>query len=151
MAEPDGTFVPKDVFKLLAYHEEFDIVCGTRTTRELIWSEANMGWFLRLGNFIVAKLLEILYKSCSLSDCDCTLRLVNRHAIEKILPMLRVKGSHFLPEMIILAKRNHLRTIEIPVNYRRRNGASKITGSLAGTLKTGLNMIWLIVRYRLKG
>ena len=33
-----------------AYTDEFDMVLGTRTTRELIWSQANMGWFLRVGN-----------------------------------------------------------------------------------------------------
>ena len=50
LAEPDGTFVGRDVLKLLAYADDFDMVCGTRTTRELIWAQANMGWFLRVGN-----------------------------------------------------------------------------------------------------
>src|SRR5204862_7578235 len=39
MAEPDGTFVGRDVLKLLAYAEDFEMVCGTRTTRELIWKQ----------------------------------------------------------------------------------------------------------------
>ena len=30
LAEPDGTFVGRDVLKLLAYSDEFDMVCGTR-------------------------------------------------------------------------------------------------------------------------
>ena len=34
LAEPDGTFVAKDVVKLLAYADELDMVMGTRTTRE---------------------------------------------------------------------------------------------------------------------
>ena len=50
LAEPDGTFIGRDVLKLLAYADDFDMVCGTRTTRELIWDQANMGWFLRVGN-----------------------------------------------------------------------------------------------------
>lgn len=61
MAEPDGTFVGRDVMKLLAYADDFDMVCGTRTTRELIWRQANMGWFLRWGNWIVAKMIQVLY------------------------------------------------------------------------------------------
>lgn len=150
LAEPDGTFVSKDVFKLLAYSEDFDMVCGTRTTKELIWAQANMNWFLRNGNLVVAKLLEILYNTCSLSDCGCTMRLVRREAVQKFLPSLTVTGSHFLPEMVILARRKGLRIIEIPVNYRGRVGSSKITGSLKGTLKTGLNMLWLIIRYRFR-
>ena len=47
LAEPDGTFVARDILKLLAYSDDFDVVLGTRTTRELIWSGANMGMFLQ--------------------------------------------------------------------------------------------------------
>jgi hypothetical protein len=50
--------------------------------------------------------------------------------------------------MLIMAHHQGVRIIEIPVNYRRRLGRSKITGSLVGTLKTGLCMLWLIVLYR---
>jgi glycosyltransferase involved in cell wall biosynthesis len=149
-AEPDGTFRGNDIFKLLAYVEEFDMVCGTRTTKELIWSAANMGWFLRFGNIVVAKMLEFLFQGPSLSDCGCTLRLIRRDSLNKFSTKLSVGGSYFLPEMMILALVNNLRVIEIPVNYHARKGLSKITGSLKGTLKTGLNMIWLILRYRVR-
>lgn len=149
LAEPDGTFVGRDVLKLLAYADDFDMVCGTRTTRELIWEQANMGWFLRVGNWAVAKLIQVLYGGPSLTDCGCTLRLVHRTAAARMLEKLTVGGSHFLPEMVILALRQGLRVIEVPVNYRGRVGESKITGTLRGTLRTGLNMIGLILRLRL--
>ena len=150
MAEPDGTFLGRDVLKLLAYADDFDMVCGTRTTRELVWDQANMGWFLRIGNWAVAKLIQFLYGGPSLSDCGCTLRLTHRAALERIRGDLTVGGSHFLPEMVILALKRQLKIIEIPVNYRGRVGESKITGSFAGTLRTGLRMIALILRYRLQ-
>ena len=148
MAEPDGTFVGRDVLKLLAYSEDFDMVCGTRTTRELVWEQANMGWFLRIGNWFVAKMLQFLHDGPSLSDCGCTLRLTHRKALDKIQDELTVGASHFLPEMVILALRKNLSIIEVPVNYRGRVGESKITGSLKGTLRTGFRMIALILRYR---
>ncbi len=151
LAEPDGTFAGADVVKLLAYADDFDMVCGTRTTRELIWEQANMGWFLRLGNLAVAKLLQVLFNTCSLSDCGCTLRLVRRDALQTFLSDLTVRGSHFLPEMVILARRRGLRIIEVPINYRARRGLSKITGSLRGAVTTGVAMIALILRYRLRG
>lgn len=151
LAEPDGTFVGKDVVKLLAYAEDFDMVCGTRTARELIWAEANMGWFLRWGNVAVAKILEFLFNGPCLTDCGCTLRLVRRDALQRFRERLTVTKSHFLPEMVILALRAGLKIVEIPVNYRGRVGESKITGTLKGTLKTGGNMIRLILRYRLSG
>ena len=148
LAEPDGTFVGRDVLKLLAYSEEFDMVCGTRTTRELIWAQANMGWFLRIGNWTVAKMIQLLYGGPSLSDCGCTLRLTHRSALNRIQDDLTVGGSHFLPEMVIAALKRGLKIIEIPVNYRGRIGESKITGNLQGTLRTGFRMIGLIVRHR---
>jgi glycosyltransferase involved in cell wall biosynthesis len=148
LAEPDGTFVGRDVLKLLAYSEDFDMVCGTRTTRELIWEQANMGWFLRIGNVVVAKLVQVLHDGPSLTDCGCTLRLIRRQALDAIQDRFTVGASHFLPEMVILALKRRLRVIEIPVNYRGRVGESKITGTLAGTWRTGTRMIALILRYR---
>ena len=149
LAEPDGTFVGRDVLKLLAYSDDFDMVCGTRTTRELIWAQANMGWFLRVGNWAVAKLLQLLHSGPSLTDCGCTLRLIHRSALARIDGQFTVGGSHFLPEMVILALKGGLRVIEVPVNYRGRVGESKITGTFKGVLKTGVRMIGLVLRYRL--
>jgi glycosyltransferase involved in cell wall biosynthesis len=149
MAEPDGTFMARDVLKLLAYSDDFEMVCGTRTTRELIWAHANMGWFLRVGNLVVAKMIQILYGGPSLSDCGCTMRLTHREALAKIQDEMTVGGSHFLPEMVILGLKKKLRVIEVPVNYRRRVGESKITGTLSGTLQTGFRMIGVILKHRL--
>ena len=150
LAEPDGTFVGRDVLKLLAYSDDFDMVCGTRTTKELIWEQANMGWFLRLGNWTVAKMIQFLYNGPSLSDCGCTLRLTRRAALDRIQDDLQVGGSHFLPEMVIAGLKRRLKIIEIPVNYRGRVGESKITGSLQGTLRTGFRMIALILGNRFR-
>jgi glycosyltransferase involved in cell wall biosynthesis len=148
LAEPDGTFMAKDVLKLLAYADDFDLVLGTRTTRELIWHGANMGWQLRWGNWVVAKLLQVLFGGPSLSDCGCTLRLVRRSAVERMLPRFTVGGSHFLPEMVCLALLDGDRLVEVPVNYRHRVGESKITGSMQTTVRVAARMITVIVRYR---
>src|SRR6266545_1487075 len=149
LAEPDATFMGKDVLKLLTYADDFDLVLGTRTTRELIWRGANMGWQLRWGNWIVAKVLQVLFGGPSLSDCGCTLRLIRRDAAARMLPRLTVGGSHFLPEMVCLALLDKARLIEVPVNYRHRVGESKITGSMQTALRVGARMLGLIVRYRL--
>jgi glycosyltransferase involved in cell wall biosynthesis len=149
LAEPDGTFIGRDIIKLLAYADDFDMVCGTRTTRELIWEQANMGWFLRVGNVAVAKMLQVLFDGPSLTDCGCTMRLIHRTGLQRILGDLTVGGSHFLPEMVIAGLRRGLKVIEVPVSYRGRVGESKITGNLKGTLRTGTNMIRLILTRKL--
>ncbi len=63
---------------------------------------------------------------------------------------LTVGGSHFLPEMVVLALLDGLRVIEVPVNYRGRLGESKITGSVPTALRVGFRMIRLILGYRLR-
>lgn len=148
MAEPDGTFVARDVHKLLAYCHDVELVLGTRTTSEMIFEEANMGRFLRLGNWLVAKLLELLFNTPSLSDCGCTMRLVHRSALDRFVDRLTVGSSHFLPEMVILARQTGATMVEVPVSYHPRNGTSKITGDVKGMVEVGANMVKLIVAYR---
>lgn len=150
LAEPDGTFIGRDIFKLLAYSYDFNLVMGTRTSHQLIWSGANMGWFLRLGNVAVAKMLEFLFNTPQLTDCGCTLRLVHRDKLQLFLEKLRVTQSHFLPEMVIRARQAGLSMIEIPVNYRPRIGESKITGMLNEAIGTGMRMLGLILKMRFR-
>jgi len=148
-AEPDGTFMGKDILKLLMYIDDFDAVFGTRTSKECIWSGANMNWFLRLGNWFVAKLLEYLFNGPSLTDVGCTLKLIKADALKKIQKRFTVGSSHFSPEFMILCIDRGIKTVEIPVNYKTRVGTSKITGETWKALELGIIMIMLILAYRL--
>ena len=49
ICEPDGTFNPRDLLKLLPFTEECELVVGSRTVSNFIWDGANMGAFLRWG------------------------------------------------------------------------------------------------------
>src|SRR5262249_10864712 len=80
VSEPDGTFLGRDTFKLLAYVDDFDVVYGSRTARTFIWRGANMGALLRWGNWGVAKLMEFLFNSTNLTDVGCTMRLARAGA-----------------------------------------------------------------------
>lgn len=150
ISEPDGTFSGNDVVKLLAYSDDFDYVVGTRTTRELIWEGANMGAFLKWGNWAVAKLLEFLYNTTTLTDVGCTMRLIKRQLYQKLKSNFTVGTQHFGPELTILVAKHGTKFIEIPVNYRPRVGRSSVTGSFRKSLILGMRMIWLIIVYRFK-
>ncbi len=149
LSEPDGTFRARDVYKLLAFAEDFDVVYGSRTAQALVWHGANMGVFLRLGNWIVAKMMEFLFNSINLTDAGCTMRLLRRRAIEIMSPDFRVGGSSFGPEMMLLSLSHRLRIIQVPVNYLPRVGKSSVTGDPRKALILGLSMIALIWKYRL--
>lgn len=146
-AEPDGTFIGKDVLKLLIYSDDFDCVFGTRTSKVCIWSNA-MNWFLRYGNVFVAKLLEYIHNGPCLTDVGCTMKLIKKESLDKIIDKFRVGGNHFSPEFMLHCIKNKIKCVEIPVNYKNRIGTSKITGKFTTAFILGLKMIWLIIRHR---
>ena len=150
LSEPDGTFMPRDILKLLVYADDCDAVFGTRTTREMIWSDANMGTFLKWGNWAVAKLVEVLFNTSHLSDVGCTYRLLTRETLEKIEPRFSVGGSHFGPELMLLVITSGARVVEVPVNYLPRVGESSVTGDLGKAIRLGLQMIAYILMFRLR-
>jgi hypothetical protein len=149
ICEPDGTFLSRDVLKLLAYAEDFDVVYGSRTSQELVWRGANMGTFLRWGNWAVAKYMEFLFNATSLTDVGCTMRLIRRDVAEALRDQFQIDGSQFGPEMMALTLRHHYRVVQVPVNYLERVGVSAVTGDPEKAFLLGLQMIWLITRHRL--
>jgi glycosyltransferase involved in cell wall biosynthesis len=150
LAEPDGSFEPVDVLKLLAYAYDFDVVLGSRTNSELIWTGANMGWFMKWGNWTVAKYVEFLFNTTALTDVGCTLRLFTRDVLRAIEPHFSVGSSHFGPQMTLLAIAAGARLMEIPVNYRQRVGRSMVTGSRWTAFTVGLQMIAMITAFRVR-
>jgi glycosyltransferase involved in cell wall biosynthesis len=150
VSEPDGTFRGHDVLKLLAYADDFEIVYGTRTSKELIWKGANMGLFLRWGNYWVAKLMEVLFNCTSLTDVGCTMRCIRKDALRDLEPYFTVNGSFFGPEMMVLSILLKMSIIQVPMNYTKRVGTSSVTGNLMVAFFLGLRMIRLIIGYRLE-
>jgi hypothetical protein len=148
LTEPDGTFLPADIVKLLAYSDDCDAVFGTRTTRELIWSGANMGAFLKWGNWAAAKLVEALFNTSHLSDVGCTYKLISRPLAERLTPQFTVGGSHFGPELMLRVITSGARFVEVPVNYLPRVGQSAVTGDLRKAFMLGLRMIGFILAFR---
>ena len=134
---------------LLAFADDFEVVYGSRTARMFIWRGANMGLFLRWGNWAVAKLMEFLFNATNLTDVGCTMRLLSRPALEAIQGRFTIGGSAFGPEMMLLSLIAGLRVIQIPVNYLPRVGVSSVTGDLRKAVALGLWMIGLVWRYRL--
>jgi hypothetical protein len=147
VAEPDGTFLPADILKLLVYSDECDVVFGTRTTREMIWADANMDWFLRWGNWAVAKMIEVLLNTSHLSDVGCTYRVLRRPLAQHVVANMTVGGSHAGVEIMLLTITSGARFVEVPVNYLPRVGESSVTGKRLLAVQVGLRMIQLVLRF----
>lgn len=53
-------------------------------------------------------------------------------------------------EMQIKAHLAGLRTVEVPVSYRRRVGVSKITGTVSGTMRASFKILWMLFSMALR-
>ena len=149
IAEPDGTFSGHDVAKLLAYSDDVPVVFGTRTQREFVWEGANMGIFLKWGNWAVGKLMEFLFNTTLLTDVGCSMRLFDRESYDTIRPHFTIGGSAFGPQLMLLTILHKIPFIEIPVNYKKRVGQSSVTGSTFKAFLLGSEMILMILKVRL--
>jgi len=145
LCEPDGTFEAADILKLLVYSDDFDCVWGTRTNVALISHGANMEWYMRFGNVLVAKLLQNLFNTSRLTDVGCTYKLMKRHVHSSIKDKFTIGSSHFGPELMLLTIVHGFSLVEIPLSYHERVGVSMVTGSMMKTFNLALRMILLII------
>lgn len=147
LVEGDGTFDAGDLDKMLAYLVHFDVVMGSRTTRELNSADSQMDWLINPFNQLVAKLLQIRFWGVRLSDVGCTFRVMRREAWERVKDRPMVGGNAFNVDLAIACFEAGLRAIEIPVAFRARVGASKGVGTNKWkAAKAALSMLGLIYR-----
>jgi glycosyltransferase involved in cell wall biosynthesis len=98
----------------------------------------------RFGNWLATKLIWLFYGH-RYSDLG-PFRAITWEALGKI-------GMHdtdfgWTVEMQIKALKQNLRVIEVPVDYRKRVGVSKIAGTVRGTVMAGYKIIYTIFKYR---
>ncbi len=149
ICEPDGTFAARDLLKLLPFTDRAGLVLGSRTVSHYIWSGANMGHFLKWGNWFVAKLIEVLFGTGYLSDVGCTFRVISKDVVQCFdFSKLHSDGT-FGMEFQLVAAMAKIPITQVPVNYYPRVGVSGYTGNLRGAFTLGMRMIGIIIRYRL--
>ena len=153
LAEGDMTFRGRDIWKLLPYTDDVDMVVGSRTHMSLIEPGSQMDWFYLLGNLFLAKVLQFrffnskFFGKVRFTDVGCTLRAIRRDALLKIVDDLKVGGHHFSPHMTKIALKKGLRVVEVPVTLRKRVGISKgAGGNRKLAIRVGLKMLWHIIK-----
>ncbi len=156
LTESDNSFVASDIYKLLSYVLDFEMVNGARTDSRIISSTADWTFPYRLANYMVAKLMQFLYlnrftfKSTGFHEVGGTFRAFQMETWREISPLVKEGKSAFLPEITTLYLRKKKKIIEIPVSYKARDGESKISGSRKKATLLALRMIRIILRNRFK-
>lgn len=152
LAEGDMTFRGHDIWKMLPYLDDVDMVVGSRTHVGLVDPDSQMNWFYLWGNLFLAKVLQFRFfnlKSLGrvrFTDVGCTMRAIRKDALAKIIDELEVGDHHFSPHMILVALKNGLRVVEVPLTFGKRVGVSKgAGGNRKLATKVGLRMLWHIL------
>ena len=124
----DESFDLGDIDKLLAYICDADLVLGTRTTSQLAQQGSNLRWTARMGNYALARLIQLLWpgRRVELTDVGCSFRAFWRESYGRIAGQIRSSGPAFAPEMIVEALRARLWVIEIPINYCRCSDEARV-------------------------
>ena len=143
----DGDFsdFPEEIVLLISPIEtgEEDFVLGSR----MILPKSQLALLpqARYGNRLAVFLIKLFFKH-EFTDLG-PFRAIRYSSLMSI--GMKDMDFGWTVEMQIKAVRNGLRIREVPVNYRKRIGISKITGTFLGTFRAGIKIIYTIFKYLL--
>jgi glycosyltransferase involved in cell wall biosynthesis len=141
--DADGADDPSDLGALLGpiLRGEADLVLGSR-----VMGEAEVGALTpvqRFGNGLAGFLIGALWGR-RFTDLG-PFRAVRWETLEQL--EMTDPDFGWTVEMQARAARLGIRTVEVPVRYRRRRaGQSKIAGTIGGSVRAGTKILWVIAR-----
>jgi glycosyltransferase involved in cell wall biosynthesis len=134
---------PAELPRLLApiARGQADLVIGSRTLGRA--ERGALSAQQRVGNAIACGALRLLY-GAHYTDLG-PFRAIRWEALDQL--SMRDPDYGWTVEMQVKAARRRLRHAEVPVSYRRRIGASKISGTLRGSLGAARKILWTLARH----
>jgi glycosyltransferase involved in cell wall biosynthesis len=142
-ASDDPTQLPEVLAPIL--EGRADLVIGSRTRGG--HEPGSLTAAQVAGNRLAVILLRLLF-GVRATDLG-PFRAIRWEALERL--GMRDRDYGWTVEMQARAARAGLRTVEVPVRYRRRLGRSKISGTVRGALGAGWKILFTIARVRLGG
>ncbi|HEX6718346.1 MAG TPA: glycosyltransferase family 2 protein [Pyrinomonadaceae bacterium] len=139
----DGSDCPEMMDRLVTpiIEGKSDFVIGSRTkgNREA----RSMNFHQVIAGYMIGFILRVLYGVHS-TDMG-PFRAIRRDTLDRL--NLREETYGFPLEMQMRAARAHVRTMEVPVDYRRRaGGQSKIAGSVRGSVLAATRILITLAR-----
>jgi glycosyltransferase involved in cell wall biosynthesis len=143
----DGADDPDDLERLLTpiREDQVDFILGSRLLGPIQKGSLTLPQIL--GNSLATFLMRVFWKA-RFSDLG-PFRAIRRSSFETLNMQAPTYG--WTIEMQIRALKAELRYTEIPVNYRRRVGKSKISGTVKGVVLAGTFIIGTVFREVLQG
>jgi glycosyltransferase involved in cell wall biosynthesis len=140
----DGSDDPGDLPMMLRFILEgnADFVIGSRVSARAEGGAVPLQ--ARLGNWLVSRLIRLLY-GVHLHDIG-SFRAVRCFLLDAL--HMREMTYGWPVEMVVKAARARYRIVELPLHYRHRShGRSKVSGTVAGSVKTAYYMLSTTLRY----
>lgn len=141
--DADYSDYPEEIRQVVApiLTEGYDMVIGSRALGNR--QRGSMTPQQVFGNWLATNLLRLFY-GVRYTDLGPfrAIRLSSLLALD-----MRDQTYGWTVEMQLKAAKQRLRVTEVPVNYRKRIGFSKISGTVKGTLGAGYKIITTIFRY----
>jgi glycosyltransferase involved in cell wall biosynthesis len=124
-------------------NKKADLVIGSRALGQR--ERGSMTPQQVFGNWLATRLIKLLFRH-QYSDLG-PYRAITLSALNQI--GMRDTNYGWTVEMQIKILQHGFTATEVPVNYRRRIGVSKVSGTLKGTILAGYKIITTIFRYAL--
>ena len=142
--DADYSDYPAEMLNLVEpiIQKDADMVIGSRAkgSRE----NGSMTLPQIFGNWLATKLMYQLYKA-DFSDLG-PFRAIRWDKLKAL--KMQDEDYGWTIEMQIKAVKKGLTYTEVPVNYRRRIGVSKVSGTVKGVFGAGYKILWTIWKYR---
>lgn len=123
LADADGSYDFNELPKFIKYLEQgYDLVIGNRFAGQI--EKGAMPPLNRyLGNPILSLIFHLFFRA-KIKDIHCGMRALRKETVAKL--NLRTTGMEFASEMIIKAIKKKLKIKELPINYYKRVGKTKL-------------------------
>lgn len=121
--------------------DQIDFVIGSRALGNR--QRGSMTFPQVFGNWLATKLMRLFHR-VKYSDLG-PFRAIRYDSLMAL--GMKDKTYGWTIEMQIKAAKNKLKITEVPVNYKKRIGVSKVSGTVKGTILAGYKIIFTIFKY----
>jgi len=141
----DGDFsdYPEEIPNVLApiLENDIDMVIGSRVLGKR--EKGSLTPQQIFGNWLATKLIRLFYRA-KFTDLG-PFRAIKAKELDKLGMADKTYG--WTIEMQIKAVKKGLKFTEVPVNYKKRIGISKVSGTVKGTILAGIKIISAVFKY----
>lgn len=142
----DGDYsdYPEEIPNVIApiLENDMDMVIGSRVLGKR--EKGSLTPQQIFGNWLATKLIRLFYRA-RFTDLG-PFRAIKSECLDQLKMADKTYG--WTIEMQIKAVKHKMKFCEVPVNYKKRIGISKVSGTIKGTVLAGIKIIFAVFKYR---